>query len=625
MYDHHVITIHILYIERVLLTAPIAPTNIMTVRRFSSIRRPYVKYALGPMYLWLTRTLQQPLIITAAEELNGLEACQNQCFNRSECDEVGNGDCCQWDENLGQCMSRIGHDICPGISTMSHPPALTLASVACHPTTTAITLPGVSAPRNISTIETESTPTTSPTNYYDRPSEYFCEKMETELDWFLCRGFSLTQLAVVIINLKVSSVFSIMGSSYVVQDVLRNPNKRKESTYHRIMLALSSADIIHSFFLFFLGSWVMPEGEQVFAVGSSITCGIAGFFTFLASLMTPLYNCSLATFYLLKLKYSWNDRKIKAIEKWLLFLPCAVGLIFVISAAATNSLGLPDGYGCMQLSNNFLLIIFAVGVLIFSFGYVPITMLMVYLRVRSVEMQAVRYSFPRYSVQKQTLKMSRRIMLQGILYTSAALFSPIIPCLFVTISDVQRMHSFSYTVEILCSIFLPLQGLFNALIYMIPLFKQIMKKRRKKKAQQKIQGVNAQQLNRDSIPNQQNLSINETPTRNSLSRQDIEAKIECKEEEILVDDKNEMIGASKQIFYPCDKMEENSDQEEETPYNLNASYESESEKVAMEKIRGEDSNIAVKSSLMVSQIEKEDDEDSDDDSFIDDYLKMIED
>ena len=241
----------------------------MTGNQLSSIHRPYAKYALVMMYLLLTTTLLKPLIVNA-EELNGLEACQNRCFDQSECNEVGNGGCCQWDDNLGQCMSRIGHDICPGTSTMS--PSGAMSSIACHPTATAIVLPAVSSLRQ---VQAESIPSTSPTTKDDNGS---CSTDGTWLEYFLCTGFSITQLAIVIINLKTSSVLSIMGSSYVVQDVLRDPKKWQESTYHRIMLALSSADIIFSFFGPFLGTWVMPRGEQVFAVGSSITSSMGSIY-----------------------------------------------------------------------------------------------------------------------------------------------------------------------------------------------------------------------------------------------------------------------------------------------------------------------------------------------------------
>ena len=89
----------------------------------------------------------------------------------------------------------------------------------------------------------------------------------------------------------------------------------------------------------------MPKGSQLFAVGTDTTCYIVGFFSAIAILSTPLYNCSLATFYLLKLKFSWVDRKVKAVEKWLLLVPCTFGLIYAITAVAMSRLS-STGYVC---------------------------------------------------------------------------------------------------------------------------------------------------------------------------------------------------------------------------------------------------------------------------------------
>ena len=69
------------------------------------------------------------------------------------------------------------------------------------------------------------------------------------------------------------------------------------------------------------------------------------FFKGKGGISTIFYSCSLATFYLLKLKYSWVNSRIKAVEKWLLFLPCTVGLIVAISEVAMSKLG-PYAMAC---------------------------------------------------------------------------------------------------------------------------------------------------------------------------------------------------------------------------------------------------------------------------------------
>ena len=62
----------------------------------------------------------------------------------------------------------------------------------------------------------------------------------------------------------------------------------------------------------------MPKGEQLLAVRNNLSYSVAGFFNVMTATSTPLYNCSLAIFYILKLKFSWVNRKVKAVEKWIL-------------------------------------------------------------------------------------------------------------------------------------------------------------------------------------------------------------------------------------------------------------------------------------------------------------------
>ena len=109
------------------------------------------------------------------------------------------------------------------------------------------------------------------------------------------------------------------------------------------MLILSISDIMFSLFGPFLGTWVMPKTQKLYALGSEDTCIVAGFIATIGIVSTPLLNCSIVVFYLLKLKFSWVNRKIKAIEK--LCLTFAVGLITAISSAAMKGIGV-FGYTC---------------------------------------------------------------------------------------------------------------------------------------------------------------------------------------------------------------------------------------------------------------------------------------
>ena len=139
---------------------------------------------------------------------------------------------------------------------------------------------------------------------------------------------------------KVGGSISCIGSGYIIQDVLCNPDKRSKSVYHRIMVGLSAMDIFFSFFAFVLGSWPMPKGSWLWAAGNMASCDAAGFITSLGYIGSPLYNCSLATYFSLKLKYNWQDHRIKRIQKWFHIMPCSIALLVSTTALCTRTLGL---------------------------------------------------------------------------------------------------------------------------------------------------------------------------------------------------------------------------------------------------------------------------------------------
>lgn len=455
----------------------------------------HAKYVLGFIFLSVL-VLHQPFIVKAEQFINGVEACENHCYDQHECDAVGNGSCCQWDDENEKCVSNIGQSICPRATAIIRPAAhlsQSSSSVAC-PQTTLITSLGVSSTTSrsllSSDVESELAPPTSPPTKYN---ERRCDNMKSWLEIQQCLlGFSTTQITVKIIIGKISALLSISGSSYVIQDVIRDPDKRRESTYHRLMFGLSCSDILYSF-IWFLGTWAMPKGSNLFAVGSNESCVAVGFIHYTSSLSTPLYNCSLATFYLMKLRFNWVKRKIKAVEKWLHILSWTVCLIVGIAAAASSTLG-PYFNVCWldQSSSPYAnyFSIFSIVSYLCSLCYVSIVMFLVYRHVNNIEKEASKYSFAarHHSVVSNTnatvMKMSRRVMLQGILYGFLLLYPPVV-LILITI----RPPVFAFF--LLGNIFFPLQGFFNALIYAIPVFKQMIKKSRKKsrRKQQEQQGI----------------------------------------------------------------------------------------------------------------------------------------
>jgi hypothetical protein len=158
-------------------------------------------------------------------------------------------------------------------------------------------------------------------------------------------GLDESQLIGCISTQRVMGMFSLIGSSYVIQDVLRNEQKRNH-TFHRLMVGLSISDVLSSFSAHILSTAPMPKGYQMFAVGNIATCDAQGFINTMSGLTIMLYNCSLTTYYLVQLKYNWVNRRIKALEKWLHIVPWSAGLAFGLYALLFKLYG-PMGFMCV--------------------------------------------------------------------------------------------------------------------------------------------------------------------------------------------------------------------------------------------------------------------------------------
>lgn len=136
---------------------------------------------------------------------------------------------------------------------------------------------------------------------------------------------------------SIAGAISVLGSGYVIQDVLKNDEKRNH-TFHRLMVGMSSIDIISSCCVHVISTMPYPKGTIV-------ACDAIGFINTFCNFGTPLYMCSLASYYLVQLKYNWVNQRIKALEKWLHIVPWSVGLVNATFGLLMKAYG-HDGFTC---------------------------------------------------------------------------------------------------------------------------------------------------------------------------------------------------------------------------------------------------------------------------------------
>jgi hypothetical protein len=167
----------------------------------------------------------------------------------------------------------------------------------------------------------------------------------TIIDGLKEKGWDESQIVDVTILQRSMGTISLIGSMYVIQDVLRNEQKRNH-TFHRLMVGLSTSDILSSFFVHILSTAPIPKGYHMFSVGNVATCDAQGFINTLCFYVTTLCNCSLTTYYLVQLKYNWINKRIKALEKWLHIVPWSTGLSIAIAGLVFKVYG-PLGFSCL--------------------------------------------------------------------------------------------------------------------------------------------------------------------------------------------------------------------------------------------------------------------------------------
>jgi hypothetical protein len=123
-------------------------------------------------------------------------------------------------------------------------------------------------------------------------------------------SFNRAQQVILAVTPKISSCLSLFGSSWIFVEVITTTSKRK-ILYNRLLCVMSGFDIITGIWLF-ASTWPIPRGTHnvSFAVGSQTTCAIQGFFVQMA-IVVPIYNCYLALYYLLVIRYKVSEERIK--------------------------------------------------------------------------------------------------------------------------------------------------------------------------------------------------------------------------------------------------------------------------------------------------------------------------
>ena len=303
------------------------------------------------------------------------------------------------------------------------------------------------------------------------------------------------QITLVTISLLSGSV-SLLASLTIIFIIWRDRQKKLKVVYHRILFAMSIVDAVASsnFAWSFLA---VPRGMFWGAQGNTASCEASGFLHTLF-VSQGLYSCGLAVYYLMIVRYGKSQEFVsRFIEPYVhtlsLCIPMGVTLWALLSEVMNPLLFLggwcfmaPYPHWCSKdgtdtgtvacsrgsmakVISNVMLIVVMVPPII---GIVS-AMIMIMCHVRGRLAAVVRYrTRPRLN------DTARQTVFQSLLYIGASL----IPFILLTVHEVltyvkNDQQITRFVVSLLVKLIVPLQGLFNLIIYVRPRYIALRQRR----------------------------------------------------------------------------------------------------------------------------------------------------
>lgn len=294
---------------------------------------------------------------------------------------------------------------------------------------------------------------------------------------------SSAQLKALAITPKITATISIPCSLFIIVEVLRSNRRHKAIPIQRAVMAMSVFDVLASSG-WWLSTWAVPKDTEVpvaFAAGNTGSCVYQGILLQLA-IGAPLYNASLALYYVLIIRYGWTNRELIKIEPYvhtsiLLFtFGTAFGLIplKIYNHIGTVCWIIGKPQGCGNSTFEFSDVPCERGDWAWAYGialfYGPLwlcvafsigAMILIYMEVRGVAQRNRRYLGNRASGLRSSVD-PKQVALQAALYT-AAFFITWLPS---TIWSIATWFSFAkYWLDFLSAFSEPLQGFWNMLVF----------------------------------------------------------------------------------------------------------------------------------------------------------------
>mmetsp|Transcript_35898 Transcript_35898/g.78650 ORF Transcript_35898/g.78650 Transcript_35898/m.78650 type:complete len:776 (+) Transcript_35898:89-2416(+) len=253
---------------------------------------------------------------------------------------------------------------------------------------------------------------------------------------------------------RVSAILSLIGSTLIIFHVMKDPKRRKK-TFSQLMVALSAFDLFGSFAYAFTSLPLPYEDYINGSRGNAASCTAQGFFIQLGT--TSAYiNCSLSIYYLLVIKYSWSERQMDKVKRWLFILPIIVGLGFAFG-------GIPFYENMILWCNNGADYWPDIPVAV-AIGIATIVMATVCWHVYQEEKASAKWRKQGDASNSRGDSLSSKVFWQSFFYLMAFYLTwPVYLALQYTWSSGKAFTSYGFVLA--AGTMVPLQGFYNALVY----------------------------------------------------------------------------------------------------------------------------------------------------------------
>jgi hypothetical protein len=127
-------------------------------------------------------------------------------------------------------------------------------------------------------------------------------------------SFTYQQEQAIAIIPKISASFGIPSAIFIISEIITAHKKKEGNPILRAILGVSIFEFLNGIG-WFLSTWAVPEGSFAFAAGNQASCSFQGFLLQLV-VGAPLYNCALAYFFFLVVKFEMSSEDLAKTEKY---------------------------------------------------------------------------------------------------------------------------------------------------------------------------------------------------------------------------------------------------------------------------------------------------------------------